>query len=42
MTEKDIEPPLQNTMFKQSKDTSSTSINSIQTIHRPNGAVYKG
>ncbi len=42
MTEKDIEPTLLPNMFKQTSNQSNGSSNNIQTIHRPNGAIYKG
>ncbi len=42
MAEKDIEPPLQSSMFKQTSDQSKGSSSNIQTIYRPNGAIYKG
>lgn len=42
MTDKDIEPPLQPSMFKQTSNQSNGSLSNIQTIHRPNGAIYKG
>jgi len=42
MTEKDIDNTLPPSMFKQSSDASKSSATNIQTIYRPNGAVYKG
>ena len=42
MTDKDIELSLPPNMFKQSSGTSKSIPSNIQTIYRPNGAIYKG
>ncbi len=42
MTDKSIEPPFQPSMFKQASDRNKPTPTNIQTIYRPNGAIYKG